>query len=380
MNMRNRKAEQVLARRVSGRLALLIGGLAVAVGLVEVGARLLSELRGTDLVYPGPGTAPLELHVADSEAGMVPRPGFTGTWVASGLRVRLRTNSLGLRGPELGLSTPAAERWLVLGDSFVAGLQVTEEDHFVTGLSTRLGVEALNAGVDDFSTWQAVARYRTLAERVDVDGAVLVFYLGNDIANNERESGYGPPPGGHPVPDVPWWQGVATRNSALFAGWRIAALKRQLTDPNHPQRQALSEELWPFIQQGQGRLGTSIEQATRPALHALRQLAEDQGDHLMVALAPSAFTIDPVRQARTMELMGLPVTDAMADEPGRLVRRELTRLDIETCDLAPDLRRAIADGVKPFFTWEGHWTPAGHAIVADTLARCMEAGGHGQGG
>ena len=48
---------------------------------------------------------------------------------------------------------------------------------------------------------------------------------------------------------------------------------------------------------------------------------------------------------------------------------------IPTCDLTPALVAAQKQGQDPYFLFDGHWSPSGHAVVARRLAECLQAPG-----
>ncbi len=356
--------------RIRRKLVLVLAGLAMGLLGVEVLARVVVAAEGLDLLLPGPATLPPGLYVGDEDLGHVPAPGYTATYAAAGLRVPIRINRLGLRGPEPAQDSGGRQRWLALGDSFTLGLQVREDDHFLSHLSRLQGVEVFNAGVDAYSTWQALERYRKLDEALGTGTVLLVFFLGNDILDN-RQSDAGP---AQPVgqSSASWKERLLGRHSVLFASWRIWQTRRNLADPAHPERMALSDELWQFTRRGQTELGDLVSRSTEPALRELQSSVADRGDRLIVALAPPPLSVDGDRRAQTLELMGTSPADALPDEPARLLRELLDELGVKTCDLTPGLRGAIADGVHAYFTWEGHWTPAGHEVVATSLQSCLE--------
>ena len=97
-----------------------------------------------------------------------------------------RTNSLGLRGREVAESKPAGHRRLVvLGDSFVAGVGVADEDVFTEQLArhwSQQNVEVINVGRAGTSTIREVTLFRQIGQRFDPDAVLLVYYLGNDLA------------------------------------------------------------------------------------------------------------------------------------------------------------------------------------------------------
>ena len=94
--------------------------------------------------------------------------------------------SLGLRGREVAESKPAGHRRLVvLGDSFVAGVGVADEDVFTEQLArdwSQQDVEVINVGRAGTSTIREVTLFRQIGQRFDPDVVLLVYYLGNDLA------------------------------------------------------------------------------------------------------------------------------------------------------------------------------------------------------
>jgi len=99
------------------------------------------------------------------------------------------TNSMGLRGPEIGSVPEGGWRVLVLGDSVVAGFEVPYERTFTAlledDLSERLGapVQVINAGVRGYGTDQSYLYYRERGRDLDPD-LVVLFHSGNDVRNN----------------------------------------------------------------------------------------------------------------------------------------------------------------------------------------------------
>lgn len=101
---------------------------------------------------------------------------------------RLRTNSHGLRGPEMAVEKPAGVRRIVgLGDSHMFGWGVEQDEVYLARLQERLGVdgecrwEVLNFAVPGYNTAMEAATFehRALAFSPDV---VVVHFVGNDEA------------------------------------------------------------------------------------------------------------------------------------------------------------------------------------------------------
>jgi len=169
---------------LSGRLALVAGGLVVGVLVGEAGFRMARPDDAVELLYNAPDNAPNGMYTTDATVYAIPTPGFRGTQKSLGYSTELRINALGLRGPEVGEKD--RPRYMAAGDSFTMAAQVTEAETFVGRLSEDLGVEILNSGADGYGTYQALERYKQLDEQLDLDGVILTFFVGNDVHDNVR--------------------------------------------------------------------------------------------------------------------------------------------------------------------------------------------------
>lgn len=359
-------------RRWLGRLSLLIAGLLISLILAEGGARLLDPQGAADLLFNAPDNAPQGLYTNDHQVGWVPTPGFDGVQSSLGYRVRLRVNPHSLRGPPVGPKT--RPRWMAGGDSFTFAAQVDEADSFAQRLARQLDIEVLNAGADGYGTAQAAIRYATLDPELDLDGLVLTFFLGNDLLDNQRwpqtlRGARSRPEdvqiGALPMP-FPW--NVLSRNSYLFGRWRVAQRRAWMQRPDNPETQRWARELAIFTRSGGAELSQLLRQS-EPAIDELRRAVGS--DHLLVALAPPAFVVDAWRREATFSLVGLDPAQADPLAPGRGVAQLLASRGIATCDLEPALSQAQATGEKLYFDYDGHWTRAGHAVVAQALAHCI---------
>ena len=111
---------------------------------------------------------------------------------------------------------------------------------------------------------------------------------------------------------------------------------------------------------------------TERALSELHREARRQNLPLMVAVAPPAFAVHSERAGPTLSLVGLDPAGADLQAPDRAVVATLSRLGIASCDLGPDLRTA-AESEAVYLTFDGHWSAAGHRVVADTLEACLRS-------
>jgi lysophospholipase L1-like esterase len=164
-----------------GKLALLVASLGFVLLAAEAGVRLLARDSPS-------------LLVADRLVGKRFLPGFAGrVYVPEcGCDVDLRFNRDGLRGPDRPhRAPPGVKRVAIVGDSMVAAVATAEERTLASVLENRLrasrpdvGWEVMNAGISSSSTGSELALYREVLAAYAPDVVVLVFWVGNDLADN----------------------------------------------------------------------------------------------------------------------------------------------------------------------------------------------------
>ncbi len=361
-------------RRVLGRLGLLAGGLLVGLAGAEGLSRLIRPSASADLLFNSPESSPMGLYVIDHTLLLIPRPGFRGQIRSPGYAVDLRINDLSLRGPPVSEVPAETRHWLAVGDSFTMAVQVPEPETFSGKLGAAQGVQVWNAGVDGYSTWQAALRYQEIDDQLPIERVILNFFLGNDFQDNANFPHIAPPPmpEGADIPrePVPFVRGILLRHSRLYAHFRVLSRQRSLTAGSDPDRQRWRDELSIFSTEGSARLEQLIGQS-RAALMRLRDAARQRGDALLVAVAPPAFQIETDRAEATFAVVGLDPASMDLQAPRKAVLGLLTELHMSACDLTPALESAARDGAALYFVYDGHWTEAGHAVVADALEACL---------
>ncbi|HJN77657.1 MAG TPA: SGNH/GDSL hydrolase family protein [Myxococcota bacterium] len=354
----------------------MVGGLLVGAVAAELGARMLQPRGASDLLFNAPDNSPQGLYSGSRELFSLPTPGFTATQTSLGYSVDLRINSHALRGPELGAKSQP--RWLAIGDSFTFAAQVAEEDSFTVLSSGALGLEVLNAGVDGYGTWQATRRYELLAQELDLDGALLTFFVGNDLTDNDHWPNTrriaenfveGEPLDRLQRDPLTAW---LSRHSYLYGRLQVRRAAEELASGNSPNQLRWRMELELFHEDGAHRL-RDMGRTTQQELRDLRDKARRNGDGLLVAVAPPAFAVDQGRVAPTFELVGLDAGQARVEAPEEALMEILESERISACNLGPPLRQAESQGVQTYLEYDGHWTVEGHRVVAETLAACWEA-------
>jgi hypothetical protein len=133
-------------------------------------------------------------------------PNFRQRHISSEFDYEFRTNSRGLRGPETPFQKPRdVTRIVVLGDSFVAGNGVAEEETFPARLEGLLNLngpiskdsnppqpsqprtEVINVGCTGISTVRALDLYEILGQRFHPNLVILAYYVGNDLTGVVQE-------------------------------------------------------------------------------------------------------------------------------------------------------------------------------------------------
>lgn len=244
--------------------------------------------------------------------------------------VRYDVNRLGLRDDDASLAAPAV---IVLGDSFAMGWGVAQRESFPELLAVRLGVPVLNAGVASYGT----ARELALLGRFDRSGlrALVLQYCWND--NDENRA---------------WVDGggrLATRSAEEYqrlvaehvAAQRYYPFKHLLNLIN-----VLRDRWWPGSHAFAAPPGLPVAQAADDLLTVLAAHRPLFGDRPVVVL---------VACEHETELAGI-LRAALASDHWR----DLAMVSV--VDPAPHIRG------EHLYPLDGHWTPQGHAMVADLLA------------
>lgn len=350
----------------------------------------------------------------DASLGWVGRPNVEDELVSLDCTYRVRQNRYGFRGGAHPIPRSQQKRLLVLGDSFAWGYGVAEGDLFTTRFERRAHppVEVVNLGVSGYGTDQELLLYRQLGRQFQADQVLLVvtpytdlwdnmtavlyddfpkpmFRLHRDVSGDRLELTNVPVPQRH----QPWETGPqelmtgAPLLCRLAARWSVVAtiLNAGATFP-WSRAWLESKRILPARQGADDSevvihvspLASEMEQACDLMLALLRQFnAEVKQDRarLAILLAPSLADVD----TEMWEDLKRRINNSRADLPPAAVpdrdqiRRRLTKFcqesGIDLIDPTDALRQAAEKNRYLYFPWNGHWTPAGHEIVKQLLAK-----------
>lgn len=373
------------------RLILVLAGLLVPVLAVECGLRLAGPML-MHYTYVGVDArmnlSHFELHPA---YGGFHTPNATvWQWTVEYV-TRVDVNARGLREREIGYEKPPGlKRVLVLGDSFVEAIGVAVEDAFPRRLEAKLAagneppVQVVNAGAVGFGTGQEYLLLRHEGVRYQPDVVVLLFFSGNDVADNSQRLDYAPIRVLKPyfeidsngalrqlpftLPDL-----AASRPGPLRQWLRQRSLLFNKLDPDElgtvpTERGYVRSILAPYSDQGSADLDAAWS-VTEALLSATRDEADAAGASFVLVNVPAPWEIDPPFWEMMRSFFDLPADGWDLDRPNRRLAEISARRNLTYLDLRPALQAALPDQPRLYYRIDGHWTSAGHDFAADALAR-----------
>lgn len=355
-------------RRRWPELLLLAASLALAGGLAEVVVRLVAPQVLTDD----------RNYRADDELGWTLKRGYRGVLTNSvDFSTRVRTNSLGMRGGEPQGRHPAI---LGLGDSFMFGYGVEEDEAFLTVAARELGGEALNAGVAGYDVCQAVDLGLRLLPRLDPDVVVLAIFLGND----ETDAA-----GGRfrmelyedtfverwRLPKLKSWRRrlfhpvFAHSHLVRFLRWSPLTeyVEHRILGKSSPRRRAHQGLLAVYRQPPTPEVLEGDRQA-RECLPRLRQAADGRALPLLALLIPDRLEVYPERLAAEVAAAGEEGERFDLAAPGRRFHALLDEAGIPAFDLRPLLRAEAESGRRFYFDVDLHLNAEGSQRAGEVLA------------
>ena len=349
-------------------IGLVLAGVAVLLSLLllEGAVRLLAPQQ---LVAGRP-----DVFMPRDSVGWQFRPGLSTTLNTGERTVTLLTDSAGLRVGGGGRSE-GHTKLLLIGDSFLAALQVEEEQSLAGLLAAHLTdslgapVAVRNTGVPGWDPPQYLIRTRQMLAQEEFALVVVFVYVGNDVVPRRRD--YIPPR--EPVPARPFRLPRApTSGEVIDALFRPTndALERHshlfvlLKDRLRPllMRVGLTAEYFPeeFLR------SEAVSQrwdVTAQLLVDVVAAAHDRGVPTLLVLLPTPWQVAPKVFDEYVAGFGIDRAAVDHDQPHRLLGGRLTARGLQVIDPLDSLRARAASGDVLFVTIDRHFSPAGHAAV-----------------
>ena len=278
-----------------------------------------------------------------------------------------RTNRFGVRGQEIRIE-PRRDRILVLGDSVVFGLAVSDEETFPVMLQRELAalgrtnVDAINAGVPGYNIAAEAALFHVLAP-VLKPREVLIGVSLNDFGEAPRLNALGVLTQ-RPAAESPGW---LARNSEFYLAldwgwraWRSGSLSHLFADESEEQQ--VIEALDALVEHGHRKFYSGPKLArwerVRRSLIKARDSVRSLNLPLTVVIFPEAYQFASPH-FRVPQEHWLALTN---------------ELGIRAIDLWPVFNTAMEQGAGNLFRDNQHPNAAGLAVAARAVARQMVRG------
>ena len=288
--------------------------------------------------------------ILDEEIGWTNRPNAYRTYEVEGHVAAVETNELGLRGT-VYRGAPTNPRILFLGDSFAAGMEVSNDELFSELLDrSHPDVDVVNGGIAGYGTLQHIMQARRLEPIVQPDHYVLMVFP-NDLTDNiiPFSDGIGPRPYVSPEGDfraIDWEPFDPLLLPVPFARW---------CHRNSQVAYLIRNRFWFPMRKEQ--LGVYV--ADRGAA------VEAEGKWQLLEALVGEFA-----EGREVTVLGLPrrETAQTVSEFSQRLRQVAERVGVRFVDLHPVLR------AEHFYERDIHWNAAGHRAVAEHLSTLVNSG------
>jgi hypothetical protein len=323
--------------------------------------------------------------------------------------VLVQLNNFGLHAPSYTLAKPpGVYRILIVGDSFPQGMQVEMQETFPWLLGEKLGqvdgkrVEVINLSIDAFGTDRELLLYAMLGWQFQPDVMLLALYPGNDIQDNEIDLeafryGYrlNRPFFTLGDNDVLNFHNSVQLDRSLYPDsyafqW-LANLQAAQTDAppeNLPDRPRVTGKD-PYALEYPVELGVYLPEdahwqnawkITEMLLAEFRYAVAPSEIPFIVVIIPDRRAVHEVDWQATLDQYGdlLPdLRDADPTAPASRMVQFLNELAIANLNLtSPLLDWTYAHpGRRLYYAGDGHFTPDGHAVTADSIAEWLRDSG-----
>lgn len=293
---------------------------------------------------------------------------------------------------------------IAVGDSFTEGSGVSDGDAWPVRLAASSGWSVYNLGMSGYAPLNYVAAVEKYGLSLRPSIVLCMLYEGNDFRSDDGEAVDGGIKWGDRLRR--YWKQSPIRTAldelmietfgSIGAGRNLDALEvlswLPIAIPPGPDAR-----YYAFAPKQMLETGVDAEafqagpQWTRTAgvLMRMRKRCGDVGATLVIvhAATKAAITLplvrdrlpmDDVRAFAALRADSLPPSERFEEElfarlPAReaVVRQWAADHEIPFISTTDTLRSAVADGVQVFYTYDQHWTPVGHALVAEKIRQSL---------
>lgn len=329
------------------RLAAVLISFAIVALLVEVALRLLAPHLGVGVNEKS------RFYRFDHELGWAPIENIT--WGEKGDDF-VHQNQFGLRGPDdMQLKRTSGEkRTLVLGDSYVWGVGVSQEELFTTAEVHGTNEELINCGVSGYGTDQEYLFYLLRGQKFDVDQVVVAFTLYNDVENNLAPKQYS------------YLKPYFTLNGDQLV-LHDDHVRYSIVD-NLRRNLKRDYRVWNLADQGVGSIKRLLRKQQKQS-DVVAYKTNRKGIELTLAILKKLKEAVEARHAE-FYVVFVPYKPHVEDHLPRnhpfapLIAAGLTQMGVSYREPYPEFLKSAIAGVELFNVGDNHFNAAGHALFA----------------
>lgn len=292
--------------------------------------------------------------------------------------VRVFTDHRGYRVSATG-PVEADRSVLLLGDSFMAALQVEYEES-LAGLMERGLEDALrervavrNTGVGAWDPPHYLMKIRRALDREPADAVVVAVYLGNDVVSERWERFEPRDPVPRPAFSIPrsvsrsaWIEGVARPADFHFRRFSHLYLlaRGQLLELR--MRLGLTSIYFPaeFLAP---EAGSPRWDVTAEILEDIANEARSRDTPILFFLIPAHFQVIPADLERHIRAFQLDTLDVRIDQPNELLGTRMRERGLHVLDVTGPLRTAAESGQRPYGQTDTHFSAIGHQVTWEAI-------------
>lgn len=277
------------------------------------------------------------------------------------LSVEYTTNSYGARDKERSVHS-TQPRTVMLGDSFIEGFGLADQERLSNILERDTGREHLNFGTGgDFSPLQYALLYKTLASKFDHTQVLVGVLPDNDFYEMDPSWGKKAEPGRYRpyyADDLSVFYMGHFRPNASDGLWdHVEAWMRAYLASYHVGQYISTRYQWrrPRVFSGFNDYTDTDLIRLKKSLQDIKSTADLHGARMAVFLIPRANDFKRLREAGADRLG--PVMESWGQEVGIPIK-----------DLLPEMdARSNGDSKSYFFSCDNHWSARGSAVAADIM-------------
>ena len=325
------------------------------------------------------------LFMADPLVGYRLKPGVSTRFETAEFATDITINSAGVRDDEVAPKKPGEYRIVVLGDSLVMAVQVPVEQTFCRLLQDRLNRElgggqrrfrVINAGVQGFGPVEEFLFYREIVSRFDPDLVLVALYVANDaveaaasayrLGSDPRAQGAGPV-----LRDT--WYAATRRIVRRSMVLQVVRLRLRSLAEHFGGAPDLAPALRTYLPELHDDVASGLS-VTRDVMARLADLAAADGARTALMFLPALFQVDDADYGYLTRDLAVSGYRLVRDAATARFHEALAPLSLPSFDTLPVLRAGDRNE-RVFFVGTAHFTPHGHAVLAEGLsAFLIEAG------